>query len=1036
MVKLTALASKQNSSLTKSLRNANLSAGALLTALLGVSQLSYANLPLGNTAGTNNIAIGQNSFASGTGSQAVGTGAIATGGNITPEQFGDELVKFRAILAQIEQTRTQIAQHERDSTVNQNLQEALNRQIAEYEAILERVREKQEKQAVLNEQKSAKQEELTKANTQLTELQTQFGSNALLPTGNKESYKNFLNIINALNWEKLDTPTGIADLTTDLKNGVEKDFGPLNISDEKYKELIEGYRNAQGNITYLTPQFNEKIYNDFGVSGLTYANLNSINGFDNSHTNYAANPGTLIKENLKNFVFKSDIEEKLLSSENLISIIANTAFRHEVFMLENKIIDPDRQKERNEINKENYIYNLAYQVQKNAAKQLYAQQDGAFYKLLQNYDSNVIDRYQNSLRDLQPSNSRGGAYSVISPFTLPVIKNKVDDNNFTNLYDTYEIVSSHIIDSSQSINESVITELKQNISKFKAFKENIDFNNNDSWLFDKEEYRAFLNNVDSYVNKLKTLTEKYDALKASSISDNTTNEIQKDIILLRQEISSLHSKPESYLFNFRPTKWNSELITAIDEAKNLWFQYEAEAKEKLLPYRNNEVTERVAAEVDAKAKEIKTQQEGINTKQAEIADLETQINALALTGEEQSAEKVKLDLTKKLDEAKAALTTLNQTLREKRDALLALDTELTNSPLGKKGDNAIAEGTNAFASGANAIAVGSESRAIGDQSIAIGHQAKALKDKALAIGNNAVANAEAAIAIGDNAGVSGQNAVGIGANSLVTGKNAVSVGANNIVAHDNAVAIGANITKTAANSVNLGNESEATVERTEQTAGTTNYAYADILGSVYQFAAAEPVGVVTVGGKGKERRVQNVAAGLVSRTSTDAVNGSQLFALAEAVDQGAIGLVRQHPTNGVIGIANHRLGNEVNIANAAGEARRLSGVAEAVAPTDAVNKGQFDREIGGLNNRVSGVEKQVNRIKGAVSNAVAMASMPQATNAGQRMVSVGTGHTHGITAVSVGLSGLSDNGKVSFKVNTSVSQKSDFAVGAGLGFAW
>ena len=69
------------------------------------------------------------------------------------------------------------------------------------------------------------------------------------------------------------------------------------------------------------------------------------------------------------------------------------------------------------------------------------------------------------------------------------------------------------------------------------------------------------------------------------------------------------------------------------------------------------------------------------------------------------------------------------------------------------------------------------------------------------------------------------------------------------------------------------------------TAGTealnTDTTYDD--GTNYTYAGSSPVGVVTVGSAGKERRIQNVAAGLVSASSTDAVNGSQLYALTRQI---------------------------------------------------------------------------------------------------------------------------------------------------------
>lgn len=85
--------------------------------------------------------------------------------------------------------------------------------------------------------------------------------------------------------------------------------------------------------------------------------------------------------------------------------------------------------------------------------------------------------------------------------------------------------------------------------------------------------------------------------------------------------------------------------------------------------------------------------------------------------------------------------------------------------------------------------------------------------------------------------------------------------------------LGSKVTATVANSVYLGTSSVATASATAQTAGSSEYK-----GTYDRDAAGQKAaGVVTVGSVGKERRIQNVAAGLVSTTSTDAVNGSQLF---------------------------------------------------------------------------------------------------------------------------------------------------------------
>ncbi|HDR1516264.1 TPA: YadA-like family protein, partial [Pasteurella multocida] len=107
------------------------------------------------------------------------------------------------------------------------------------------------------------------------------------------------------------------------------------------------------------------------------------------------------------------------------------------------------------------------------------------------------------------------------------------------------------------------------------------------------------------------------------------------------------------------------------------------------------------------------------------------------------------------------------------------------------------------------------------------------------------------------------------------------IGANNTLntKGKNYFVLGNNVTATLENSVYLGADSAYTTGNSTSSMNS----YADMANGLnksgYTFAGSQPVGVVTVGAVGKERRVQNVASGLVTEASTDAINGSQLFAL-------------------------------------------------------------------------------------------------------------------------------------------------------------
>ena len=133
---------------------------------------------------------------------------------------------------------------------------------------------------------------------------------------------------------------------------------------------------------------------------------------------------------------------------------------------------------------------------------------------------------------------------------------------------------------------------------------------------------------------------------------------------------------------------------------------------------------------------------------------------------------------------------------------------------------------------------------------AFGYKNTVTTDNAYVVGNNSAASADGAMVLGSSASV--------------TGKNGVALGNNTKVAHENAVAIG------------NGSETAAAVATPSAT----------INGVTHNFAGVNPASTVSVGKAGAERTITNVAAGRISATSTDAINGSQLYAVTSEIDKG------------------------------------------------------------------------------------------------------------------------------------------------------
>ena len=196
----------------------------------------------------------------------------------------------------------------------------------------------------------------------------------------------------------------------------------------------------------------------------------------------------------------------------------------------------------------------------------------------------------------------------------------------------------------------------------------------------------------------------------------------------------------------------------------------------------------------------------------------------------------------------------------------------------------VAIGQDSASTGAYSLAMGRHAFASGSTSMAMGYEASANGNFAVAMGRNVTATGTST-AIGRHAVASnGGLAVGSQDNDAATdkttasAKGAVAIGKNTKATSEDAVAIGTNAQATRLNSVALGSGSTTAT-------GATNQGSATINGITYNFAGAtgNPNMQVSVGSTGATRQIKNVAAGEVSATSTDAINGSQLYAVASAV---------------------------------------------------------------------------------------------------------------------------------------------------------
>lgn len=295
---------------------------------------------------------------------------------------------------------------------------------------------------------------------------------------------------------------------------------------------------------------------------------------------------------------------------------------------------------------------------------------------------------------------------------------------------------------------------------------------------------------------------------------------------------------------------------------------------------------------------------------------------------------------------------------------------------GSWNSNSVAIGSKNTALGSSALAVGNEAKAKMSETIAIGHEAQADKTWGIAIGTRATASDVRSLALGHQAKSAGYKANAIGADATANGNHANAIGSSATATGDHAQAFGAgaqatgvrtnvfgsDAAATADYSIAIGNKANASTANSialganSTTRSATNVTNATVAGHTYGgFAGTSPVGSVSVGKAGQERQIHNVAAGKISADSTDAVNGSQLYSVA------------------------NDLQTQINNST----------------------PGQINNNITNLNNRVGNVEKRVNKV-GAGSAALA-ALHPLDFNPDDKWtIAAGYGHYHNANSAALG----------------------------------
>ena len=434
--------------------------------------------------------------------------------------------------------------------------------------------------------------------------------------------------------------------------------------------------------------------------------------------------------------------------------------------------------------------------------------------------------------------------------------------------------------------------------------------------------------------------------------------------------------------------------------------------------------------------------------------------------------------------SKASVFGLNNEVVGKNIFVAGNDNKITDTST----TNATVIGFGATANSANATAIGTDASALANETIAIGQAAKASGQNSNAYGSQANASGTSSLAVGTGSVASGDSAVAIGNDSTVTGGSAVAIGASATSTGKWSTALGDSANAKGEKSVALSKDSYAKDDNSVAlgsgtiTRSATNVTTATVNGITYSGFAGNSnnIAVVSVGSDKTEtytpsdhstpgrtvtitphtRQIINVGAGEISSTSTDAINGSQLYMVADQVGKNKTRIDNIRVRTSDVKV---KAGDNINVQEAYDDAnqvktytvstakdikadsytvnnssvqinqnginagnKNITNVADPKAPTDAANKRYVD-------NKVNKVDRKT---RAGIAGVAAIASAPSARKDGKSMVSTGVAHHRGESAIAIKASRNSDNGHWSTNVNGAADTRGQFTVGAGVGYEW
>lgn len=896
----------------------------LFGAVLSQSALATPVSIQGTATSENAVSIGTDSFATSVNGVAGGKGAVATGQGFTREEFAVKKQENQAAIDAVNGKQAEINGKNNDLTVAKEAIKQLDGEIDQLAKNQQAITDKINQKNQLENQKNGVQDQVNQKQNELNDAKTKLDN--ILVDG-KNLLLNFTDILKTLNWNSMDGSDNSKNvLANELKEKVTRAVPDIasKYDDQKYRSIIDGYLNRQGSYEgskeYVEGTLKTNVLGSFQQDGGLKDELinkgffekpltdTSYLGFDDNYTNQMEDgkyisdlnirkttdtktPNALEMEFENNFnAFGRVLDEngKWRPDSNYTGLEEKGRFTSRTFYY----VGEDGRYKGKAFSKDGFnqkTLNTAILRNESIKK---AKATGELNLLVESVGEATFIKQKANLSDTFTDDYNKAMLKNYSMYSRVLFGVKKTDGTVGKLFniDGNIGVLSRLKDYSVNSSNLISTE---DIAGFKKwFKSLKDYDASIDWNFDKSainlnDYKQNLNKVIAYNTKVDEILDLYQSIiderkKSDPDTVKIDNETKK-LMSLKDEVIGGVTDMSNYVAGISPT-YNKQWA-------DYYLNYGKAEADKVVSRINSELKlynekDQLIVDATTKAKEIQDAYDkadkALKDKKAELDEVNKRIEDLNLTPSEEKNDEVKRAKEAEKAEREADKARLEDEIKKGEDELAGLKEKLGESSLKDLGLRSQAHGSNAFASGDDSIAMGTNATVTKADGIAIGQNTNVTGVQSIAIGKDSTVSGEKSIAIGVGHNVSGNHSTTIGDPNVVSGNESFVAGNNNNVASNSVMVMGNNVTVAQGfdGAVVLGADSAAATANP-----TSKY---EIKGQEYTFAGVNPTSTVSVGTEGKERQITNVAAGRISDTSTDAINGSQLYALADAIAKKAV----------------------------------------------------------------------------------------------------------------------------------------------------